>query len=927
MRKRAAVIRPSTGREAGSTRIGPAVCGSCAPAVCAAELGYSRPSMIHPDASAITAVNPISLRFVDEALERRYRRWIYQANRRYLQLGTLIAIGVLGLIGPVEFLSLSPEVWRPVLAIRYGVVLPICGLMYAFTTLDRWQPFIERYREEVTVLLVPLAFLALGVIGSLTMPALGLAPDGYGAIGFVIAMLFMYLVVRVRFLYAVAVCVPMNALVLPALLTGELDPLTTNAALVFTGVSNVVGAVGCYLIDRSWRRIFLDEAAMHAEWHNVERLLRRILPSSVVPQLHGHPGALAQDFPETTVIFADVVGFTPLAARLPATELVGLLDELFCGFDAMAHELGVAKVKTIGDAWMGVSGAPMAHPQHAVAAAWLARRMLAHVRKVAAERGLELDLRIGLHSGPLVGGVIGKRKIAWDIWGDTVNIAARMESTGVPGQIQLTATTAGLLGGSFETPVRGDGAPDGNGPLRCYWLGAPTTATAPVAPVEPTSIPPRIEALRTPGLHPLTLRFRDRALEARYWADFFARNRPIMRVMGLFAVLSTLPIVPLEAHFFPEIADALNLWRFGLLVPAALVGIVLVTVPVLAEHVALPYLQPISSGLALLCLVALAGMGLEVMHLQRGDPLIYLTLAYLTAMCVLYILLRLPFVYAAALGVATIAGSTVAILTVPWVDYGAVAIALHLGALGCLAGTVAGYSLELADRRHFELRARIATEHQRAESLLANTLPATIARRLDRGEQPLADAFLDVSVVFAELVGFAAHAKTIDATALVALLDDIFRRFDACCDALGAEKIKTMGDAWMAVVGAPIPVENHIGVVAELAFALQDAVATVCAERGLQLALRVGVHRGPLVAGVLGRDRVQFDIWGDTVNVASRMQSHGAASQVHVSAAVAADLRDGFDVQPRGQINVKGRGRMATAFVTRRTPPPVEVRV
>ncbi|MCO4763075.1 MAG: adenylate/guanylate cyclase domain-containing protein [Myxococcales bacterium] len=884
---------------------------------CATLTGTMTPTPASPN----TAAHSLWLHFRDEDLERRYRRWFYHANRRYFQLGSLVGLAVMLAIGVVELSVFDAAVLGPVMAIRLGVVIPICTVMYVFVTVRRFEPFVERYRQLITLVLIPTAFFALGWIGSITIRAIEVAPEGYGALGFVIGMLFMYLVVRVRFAYALAVCVPLNLLLVPALLISDLDPLTTTAAILFTWVSNGVGAAGCYLADRSWRQIFLDEVSMQSQWHRVEGLLRRVLPSSIVPRLHESPGALAERFAETTVLFADVVGFTPLAARLPATELVGLLDALFCRFDALAEQLGIAKVKTIGDAWMGVAGAPVGHPAHAAAAAWLAHRMETEVQALSREKGIELQLRIGLHSGSLVGGVIGERKFAWDVWGDTVNVAARMESTGEAGQVQLSPATAKLLAGAFETTPRGPVDIKGKGVLTTHWLGAPLTDMPPAPPPQPESAAPRMETLRSPSLHPFSLRFYDKKLERAYWDDFFDRNIGKLRVMGWCALLSVLPAIPAEAHFFPAIAEDLNLWRFCMLTPTILIGVILVSVPTLAADITKPHLQPIFAAVALLSLTAMGGMGMEVLYLQKGHPLVYVSLGYLTTISVLYVLVRMPFIYTALICVSTIAVGTVAALSVPGVDARVVAMAIHLCGLGSVAGALACYSLELADRRHFELRRRIAAEHERADVLLANTLPRSIARRLDAGEQPLADAFGDVSVIFADLVGFTDYASTVDAEELVSLLDELFRRFDRRCDALGAEKIKTIGDAWMAVVGAPHSVDDHTEVAVQLGLALQDEVKDLCATRDLPFSLRVGVHRGSLVAGVLGRDRVQFDIWGDTVNVASRMESHGVPAEVHVSAAVAERLAGRTDsdlhFEPRGEVDIKGRGPMNTAFARR----------
>jgi guanylate cyclase len=203
-----------------------------------------------------------------------------------------------------------------------------------------------------------------------------------------------------------------------------------------------------------------------------EDLLKRTLPAPIVRRLKRGQGQIADHLPAVTVVFADIVGFTPLSARLPAAEVVALLDEIFTRFDALAAEHGVEKIKTIGDAYMAVAGAPEPCADHAARAARLALAMREHVRSLAAARSMELSMRIGLHSGDAVAGVIGIARFAYDLWGDTVNTASRMESHGKPDEIQLTAATQAALGPAFTTRERGEIEVKGRGKLTTYWLDA-----------------------------------------------------------------------------------------------------------------------------------------------------------------------------------------------------------------------------------------------------------------------------------------------------------------------------------------------------------------------------------------------------------------------------------------------------------------------
>jgi adenylate cyclase len=185
-----------------------------------------------------------------------------------------------------------------------------------------------------------------------------------------------------------------------------------------------------------------------------DELLRNTLPDAIVERLKDAPGTIADDIGAASVLFADVVDFTPMSAALTPAQLVELLDEVFSSFDAHAEELGLEKIKTVGDAYMVASGVPQERPDHAHAIAELALRIRDHERTNPVD-GSPLRFRIGIASGPVTAGVIGTHKFSFDLWGDTVNTASRMESSGVPGKIQLSPEAHELLRDDFVCEPRG----------------------------------------------------------------------------------------------------------------------------------------------------------------------------------------------------------------------------------------------------------------------------------------------------------------------------------------------------------------------------------------------------------------------------------------------------------------------------------------
>ena len=212
-----------------------------------------------------------------------------------------------------------------------------------------------------------------------------------------------------------------------------------------------------------------------------------------------------------------------------------------------------------------------------------------------------------------------------------------------------------------------------------------------------------------------------------------------------------------------------------------------------------------------------------------------------------------------------------------------------------------------------ELRA----EKERSEALLLNILPRSIVERMRRGETVIADRVAEATVLFSDLVDFTSLAARVAPEETVALLGDIFSRFDALAARHGLEKIKTTGDGYMVAGGVPEERTDHAAAVAEMALAMLDAVEGIGRAVGRPLRLRVGLNTGTLIAGVLGTHKFVYDVWGDTVNTAKRMESYGLPGRIHVSATTRHALGEAFRFEPRGPLEVKGKGSMETYFLYR----------
>ena len=236
-------------------------------------------------------------------------------------------------------------------------------------------------------------------------------------------------------------------------------------------------------------------AALRVEQDKAETLLLNILPRSIAERLKVDTQTIADDFAAASILFADVVDFTPLSQRLPAAEVVGVLDRLFSHFDKLADRYGLEKIKTIGDCYMVAAGVPTPRPDHARAIGLMAIDMREAMGDADAVGDLGLEMRIGINSGPVVAGVIGRKRFLYDLWGDAVNTASRMESHGSPGRIQITRATYELLKDEFECQPRGTIDVKGKGEVETWYLlgrkaDAPARASDPVAtPAEASAAP------------------------------------------------------------------------------------------------------------------------------------------------------------------------------------------------------------------------------------------------------------------------------------------------------------------------------------------------------------------------------------------------------------------------------------------------------
>lgn len=406
------------------------------------------------------ATRRFGLRFADSDVEIEYRRWHRVQGLVYARLG--LGASIVGWLVAYVSLSATVDGFAVDALPWFGPMFVVLPLSLAATI--RWPsgwPHLAHWTNTLAGL------MALGA---------SLVPyDTDDPTAIVITILFfgftVYRLHPVRALLAVLPYLVVNQLaVVDAFRDGRLDLVEMMITSTYGYTALSTGIVVNAFLERGMRRAFADEHKIQAQAKEIESLLLNVLPAPIVDRLRATPGVIADRFEQVTILFADVVGFTPLAARIEAEAVVDLLNEVFSTFDQLTAAHGVEKIKTIGDAYMAVGGLPTPRPDHAQATADLAIAMRDSISSLRERTGHDIDVRIGLCSGAAVAGVIGLHKFAYDLWGDAVNVAARMESHGLPGAIQIAPETRALLADEFECIDRGAVDIKGRGPMQTSLL-------------------------------------------------------------------------------------------------------------------------------------------------------------------------------------------------------------------------------------------------------------------------------------------------------------------------------------------------------------------------------------------------------------------------------------------------------------------------
>lgn len=387
----------------------------------------------------------LRLRFRDPGLESAYRADRFRHDLGNIRFGFLAGIAIWvawGLLLRPYMLALSDQ--RLDVIMRFGVFIPLLVVGLALT----YTRFFGRVWEWVAVAIAAatLLFWVYYVSRISTLPA------EYGYIGVILITAFTYALLRLRFVLVALITVIGIAAYLPYAITAKyIQDVSLVLAMLYLVSFGLLGGLAAYRTERFTRDLFLRERQLEQERTRSDGLLLNMLPVAIVERLKTSSGGrIAQNFDQVSVFFADAVGSTEQAARSSPEAFADALDELFTHFDEIATRHGLEKIKTIGDAYMAVAGAPTPMADHAEAAVRMAVDILADAGNIRWPSGDPIVVRGGIATGPAVAGVIGVQRFAYDLWGDTVNLASRLQTNAGAGQILVSESTVGELSGRYE---------------------------------------------------------------------------------------------------------------------------------------------------------------------------------------------------------------------------------------------------------------------------------------------------------------------------------------------------------------------------------------------------------------------------------------------------------------------------------------------
>jgi magnesium-transporting ATPase (P-type)/class 3 adenylate cyclase len=636
---------------------------------------------------------------------------------------------------------------------------------------------------------------------------------------------------------------------------------------------------------------------------------------------------IAQEEPSVTILFCDIVRFMDYVKTHRPTALVAVLDAVYSTFDELCAKNGVQKMETVGKTYMACAGLQGTRRDHAHACAELAQDMISYMSKCVDVQGEPLSLRIGIHSGRAISGVVGVNRQQFSLFGDTVNTASRMQSTGTINRIHLSPVTHEKLAKDYDFEPN-TVMVKGKGTMNTYYLGERITRANPMRSYDLVKYEADVEIIdealdlirrksvvadynpyemAQAELSVWSLRFKNSATEESYMAHYrqnvgqFSRRSLSIAIL-LFAVEAIFELLDDDTDLSGNDKLTIALSRYGYVGLSALLWLFTHT-----HH---------------FCMWAAAyntfvfGLGMAasiVVPLTIDDTLgnraALRFIFNMTLLSTSATLRFLPNVLINVLGAAawSYASFVEANTSVEGAQHNDQIAFLIFVCAGAFVNLVASYGREFYYRREFLLSEQVFGEKEYAEAMLYSMLPEPVAKQLRAGKLGVAEEFSQVTILYSDIKGFTKYSASSSPENVVTLLHSLFRQFDRLCKVHAVYKVQTIGDAYVLVGGLPFmgdrsqiaePAE-HADNVINMAMDMHEVIFTTRTMEGDRVWMRIGIHSGTIIAGCIGTKQLRYDIWGSDPLLANSMESNGIPGGIVIS-----DATYQYVKPPKGQANL-----------------------